>query len=172
MTATTFDSTIVTGLLASALDHCAKKVGLPNRQAAVAAIQRGECATCECVRQGLAMAVAEYLGSVDSSIRAVYVYDPERAATVDEPITPLGINLVVWASRKSAALSSMVDVIGKALAEEHRRLACPKGNALCCALDVQLVDDDQVQSHSGYGALIHSLYVRPQEIWRRQALTA
>ncbi len=170
MSATTFDSAVVAGLLGSALDYCAEKAGLPGREAALAAVQSGECATCECVRHGLAMAVAEYLGSVDSTIRAIYVYDPERAAAVDEPVVTLGINLIVWTSRKSAALASLVDLVRKALAEEHARLACPKANALCCALDVQIADDDQVQNRAGYGALIHSLYVRPQEIWRRQLL--
>lgn len=167
MSASTFDSAVMTGLLENALDYCAKKVGLADREAALAAMQRGECAICECMRYGLAMAVAEYLGTVDGTVKAIYSYDPERAATVDEPITPLGVNLLAWVSRKSAALSSVVGLVGKALAEEHVRLACPKASALCCALDVQVVDDDQVRSRSGYGALVDSLYVRPQEIWRR-----
>ncbi len=167
MSATTFDSAVMTGLLDDAFDYCAKKAGLPDQETVIAAVQRGDCAVCECLRAGLANTIAIYLGSVDTSIKAVYSYDPERAAGVDEPITPLGINLIAWVSRRSAALSSVVSLVGSALAEAHRDLACPRATALCCALDVQIIDDEQVQSRTGYGALISSLYVRPQQIWQR-----
>jgi hypothetical protein len=54
-----------------------------------------------------------------------------------------------------------------ALAEEYRHLGCAKANALCSELDVRVVDEDEVEKRTGYGALINSLYVRPIEVWHR-----
>lgn len=167
MSTITFSSAVMAGLLGSAFDYCVQMMGLPGREAALAALQRGDCAVCESLRSGMAAAVAEYLGSVDDTVKAVYSYNPERATSTDEPVSALGINLIAWVTRKSAALSSVADVIRTELAEAYTRLGCPKANALCYALDVQVVDDDEVRDRTGYGALIHSLYVRPQRIWQR-----
>jgi hypothetical protein len=112
------------------------------------------------------------LGSVDDTVKAIYTYEPEYATSTDEAIPDRpnlspGINLIAWVSRKSAALSSVVASVSLALAEEHKRLACPKANALCHELDVKVADDGEVERRTGYGALILSLSVPPIEIWHR-----
>ncbi len=172
MTAITFDSAIVQRMLEDAIESCAKKTGLKDRTQVLEKMRRGDCATCEYLRYGLAKGVAGYLGSVDDTIRAIYIYEPEHATSLDEPIPDRpnlspGISLIAWVSRKSAALSSVVASVSSALTQECRQLACPKANALCYLLDVKATDDDEVQKRAGYGALIHSLYVRPTEIWHR-----
>lgn len=172
MPAIKFDSTIVTGMMEDAIEFCAKKTRFKDRERVLGALRCGDCSVCEYLRYGLAKGVAEYLGSVDDTVKAVYIYEPEYATSVDGPIpgrpnlSP-GISLIAWVSRKSAALSSVVASVRSALAEEYRQLACPKANALCYELDVTVADDDEVQRRTGYGALISSLYVRPMEIWRR-----
>jgi len=172
MSALKFDNSIVTNMVEEALKFCAAKAGLKGKKQAVEALHRGDCSICEYLRYALAKGVAEYLGSVDDTIQAIYTYEPEYATGVDEPIpgrpnlSP-GFNLIARVSRKSAALSSVVASVSSALVEEYRRLGCPKANALCSELDVKVVDDDEVQKRTGYGALISSLYVRPIEIWRR-----
>ncbi len=172
MPAIKFDSTIVTGMMEDAIEFCAEKTRFNDNEQVLGALRCGDCSVCEYLRYGLAKGVAEYLGSLDETVKAIYTYEPEYATSVDEPIpdrpslTP-GINLVAWVSRKSAALSSVVTSVSSALAEEHKRLTCPKANALCYMLDVKVADDDEVQERTGYGALIGSLYVRPLEIWRR-----
>jgi hypothetical protein len=159
-------------MMEDAIEFCAKKTGLNGREQAVEALRCGDCSVCEYLRYGLAEGVADYLGSVDDTVKAIYTYEPEYAASVDEPLpgrpnlSP-GISMIAWVSRKSAALSSVVTSLGSALAEEFGRFGCPKANALCSMLDVKLVDDKEVQERTGYGALVGSLYVRPLEVWRR-----
>ncbi len=167
MPATRVDSVDTAAMMANALSFCAQKTGLAGREEARATLRAGNCSACEYLRYGLARGIAEYLGGVDDTVKAVYTYDPERAAGVDGAIASTGINLIAWVSRKSAALSSLVSLVSAGLAEERGRLGCPRADALCCALDVQVVDDSQVQSRTGYGALLRSLYVRPTEVWRR-----
>ena len=172
MTTIEFDNTIVTTMMEEALEFCAEKAGLKDKEQAREVLRKGDCYVCEYLRYALAKGVAEYLGSVDDTLKAIFTYEPEYATSVDEsipgrPNLSPGFNLIARVSRKSAALSSVVASVSSALAEECKRLGCPKANALCHELDVKLADDDEVQKRTGYGALINSLYVRPIEIWRR-----
>jgi len=172
MSAFRFDNAIVTKMMDEALGFCAEKAGLNGKEQAREALQNGDCCVCEYLRYALAQGVAEYLGSVDDTIKAIYTYEPEYATSLDEPIPDRpnfssGLNLIAQVSRKSAALSSVVASISSALAEEYGRLGCPKANPLCSGLDVQVVNEDEVRRRIGYGALIDSLYVRPMEIWHR-----
>jgi len=75
--------------------------------------------------------------------------------------------MIVWASRKSAALSSVVNMLSSAIAEEVKRLECPKSNALCHTVDTDIVDDGEVLGRTLYDALVRSLYVQPVEIWNK-----
>lgn len=172
MSVSTFDTTIVTGMMEDAIKFCAEKTRFKDEEQVLGALRCGDCSVCEYLRYGLAEGVAEYLGSVDDTVKVIYTYEPEYATSMDEslpdrPNLSPGISMIAWVSRKSAALSSVVTSLGSTLAEELRRLACPKANALCYMLDVKLVDDKEVQERTGYGALIGSLYVRPLEIWPR-----
>ena len=135
-------------------------------------IQGGDCSVCEVVRYRFAEGLAAYLGAVDASVKAVYIYEPEYATSYDDVALDgqsrsHGINLIVWAARKSAALQSLASYAADELHSQVVKLSCPKANSLCWALDLQIVDDEQVLKRTGYGALIESLYVRPMELWRR-----
>ncbi len=172
MSALRFDNATVKNMMQEAIDFCTEKTGLKGKEQALEALRNGDCCACQYLRYALAQGVAEYLGSVDDTIKAIYTYEPEYATSMDEPLpgwpnsTP-GINLLAWVSRKSAALSSVMASVSSALTEEFKRLDCHKANALCYDLDVKVTDDDEVQRRTGYGALINSLYVRPMEIWHR-----
>jgi hypothetical protein len=172
MPAMRFDNTIVTDMMEDALEFCAEKACLEGKERARDALRHGDCSVCEYLRYALAQRVAEYLGSVDDTIKAIYTYEPEYATSGDEavpgrPNLSPGFNLIARVSRKSAALSSVVASVNFALTEEYKRLGCPKASAPCSELDVKAVDDDEVQKRTGYGALISSLYVRPIEVWHR-----
>jgi len=162
----------VNRIVDEALEFCAEKAGLKGSQAVRDVLRTGDCCVCEYLRYALAQGVAGYLGSVDDTIQAIYTYEPEQATRVDEalptrPNLSPGLNLIARVSRKSAALSSVVASMRSALAEEHKRLGCPKANALCSEIDFRAVDEDEIQKRTGYGALLSSLYVRPIEIWHR-----
>lgn len=172
MSTLVFDQTIVANMVDDALALCAQRAGLKDKKQAKEALSRGDCRVCEQMRNGLTRKVAEYLGSVDNTIQAIYSYESEYATQMDEALPPRpnlspGLSLIARVSRKSAALSSLVASMRSALAEEHKRFGCPKGDATCCELDVVVVDEDEVQKRTGYGALVSSLYVRPIEVWRR-----
>jgi hypothetical protein len=109
---------------------------------------------------------------MDPSVRAVYLYEPDYATAEEgelgeRPGLSPGMSMLVWAERKSAALTAVLDSLAAAVREEAGKWACPKANALCWMLDAQVVDDNQVEARSGYGALVNSVYVRPLEVWHR-----
>ena len=167
-----FENAIVADMVEEALEFCAEKVGLKDKEQARRVLLTGDCCACEYLRYALAQKMAEYMASVDDTITAVYIFEPEQATGGDaaipsHPRLSPGFNLIVRVSRKSAALSSVVASLRAALAAEFARLGCPKANALCSALEVGVVDEDEVEKRTGYGALINSLYVRPIEVWHR-----
>lgn len=165
--AITFDKAIVTGMMEDAVEFCAAKAGLKDKGRVLEAVRRADCAVCEYLRHGLARKVAEYLGSVDETVRSVYTYEPEYAVGGDEPMSSSGVNLIAQVTRKSAAFSSVVAALNAALAAECKKLACPRANGTCYALDVKVADDDEACRRVGYGFLIHSFHVRPLVIWQR-----
>lgn len=171
MLTSTFD-VVAKAILQDALAFADSKSGLQDSGKSRLAIRDGDCAVCEYLRHGVAQAVAKYLGETDEAIKAVYAYQPEYATMSDalvdgQPRRSPGINLIAWVNRKTAALSSLLAMLGAAISEEFQLLGCPKGNALCGLLDVQLVDDADIVGRSGYGALVDSLYVRPMQVWHR-----
>jgi hypothetical protein len=162
----------VTAMLQQAVQAAVEKVHRQNAAEVWNALRAADCEVCERVRYELAKVMADYLGAVDETVKAVYLYEPEYATDgnetgVDIEQSSPGINVIVWVTRKSAALTSVIDMLSAGLAQELRGLACPKSNALCFSLDAQIVDDDQVLRRSGYAALIDSLYVRPIDLWHR-----
>jgi hypothetical protein len=154
-------------LMDNALESCARMLGMGSGVDVAQAARAGHSVALERLVYGLAREAARYLGAADATIKAVYVYDPEYSSGPEDAMSSSSLGLIVWASRRSAALISLVNDLVATLAEERRRVLGASANALCCALDVQVVDDAQVQRRTGYGALIHSLNVRPLEVWRR-----
>ena len=172
MSMVTFDTITARGLMDNAIHFCASKTGLGGRDEVIEALHRGDCSICDYLRHGLAKEIAGYLGSMDDTVKAIYTFNPEYSTDVetagaDQPSLSPAISLIAWVSRKTAASSSVVTSLSLALARECEQLGCPKANALCHQLDVQVVDDDDVNGRIGYGALVSSLTVRPTEIWRR-----
>jgi hypothetical protein len=167
-----FEKSVVSRMFDEAIEFCAEKSGFNGPEKARKAIGNGDCCVCEYLHYALALQVAEYLGSVDESITAIYSYEPEYATGSDSmgpghPRTQPAMNLIARVNRKSAALSSVVASLSAAMDEELRRLGCPHANALCREMAVNLADEQEVKKRMGYGALIDSLYVRPIEVWHR-----
>lgn len=166
------EATKVTEMMENAVMFSVGKSGLADRDQVVRARARGDCPICEYLRFGLANEVADYLGSIDETIKSVFVYEPESATTVNgnihkRPGLVPGINMIIRVSRKTAALESLLDSVVSAVEEEFEKLNCPDANALCNMLDVVVVDDQEISKRVGYGALVGSLFTPPIEIWRR-----
>ena len=167
-----FDVQGIDFIMDGAVEFCAKKTRFDGKERVLGAVRGGDCSVCEYLHYGLAQQMAEYLGSVDDTVKAVYIYEAENASCFDDAVpnrpglSPV-ISMIVWVNRKNAALSSIIDMLRSAVETELRVLACPKSNALCYTSDVQVVDDAEVEMRTGYGAMINSLYVAPIKIWSR-----
>ncbi len=166
------DATAIGTMVENALGFCSQKTGLRGEEA-LGAIRKGDCTVCGYLRYGVSKEVGEYLGDIDTSVQAVYVYEPEYSTGVTDPDRaepPLdrGINLIVSVDRRSAALTSLVASLEDGFKEARGRLVCPKANGSCHLLDVKVADEEEVASGRGYGALISSIYVRPLRIWVRE----
>jgi hypothetical protein len=162
-----FDNSIVANMIEEALAFCAAKTRTGTKENALDCVLQGDCSACEYVRYGLAKGIAQYLGSIDDTVKALYIYEPEYATNDDTVGLSLGIHLLAWVERKSAALNSMVAGLDAALMEERKRLLCPEATAECFSLDVKVADDDEVRRRRGYGALVNSIFVRPTKVWER-----
>jgi len=162
-----FGNRIITNMIEDALVFCAAKMSTGTKEKALDRVLQGDCSACGYVRYGLAKDIAQYLGSIDDTVKAVYLYEPEYATNDDTVGLSFGINLLAWVERKSAALNSMVAGLDAALIEERKPLLCPEATAECFSLDVKVADDDEVRRRRGYGALVNSIFVRPIKVWER-----
>ena len=161
-------------LFSEAMAFCACKIGAANGAV-------GDCtAVVDLLRQcdrtahayciyGMAKSVATSLGAMDENIKSVYVYDydatPEDLCfDMSDPSAPM-VHLIIWTERKTAALSALIAALDRALACVYADvLDRPQIKSL---LDVQMIDNEDVDSCKGYGALLSSLHHRPMQIWAR-----
>lgn len=161
-----------TGTVEAALDEaaafCAQKMQLAGRDAVVECLRQGDGCACGYFSYALAEQVAECIGELDGSVRAVYVADydatPQDVCFDDTQHVPL-VHLIIWAERRSAALKALVSVLDRALVEGYGEMV--DASDLKHLLDAQIVDDGDVKGRVGYGALLSSIYNRPVRVWQR-----
>jgi hypothetical protein len=159
--------TAASGAIDYALDFCAAKMKLANSDEALALLRRSSRDVRGYFEYGLAKHLAEYVGALDGEVQAVYLYDDE--ATPEDVIfgeaAPTLVHLVVWAQRKTGALSSLVVALDRAATQRYAELMeAPEQAHL---LDVQVVDSTEVNSRSGFGAMLTWLHHRPLIVWKR-----
>lgn len=168
------DQKLTDDMVEQAIKACAEEYYAGDVRQLNQSLQKGECEHCQCVRDHLAVLISEYLGQVDKTVKAVYQYVPTDAAQITQgeiasPISgPLGINLVAWVERKSAAFVALVDMLEAVLDASQRKIGCLKAQERCFTLDVKMVDDEEVKSRRGFGLLVHSAYLHSKPVWLRQ----
>jgi hypothetical protein len=172
MATVTINGTAIQEMVGDALAFSAKKGALQDREDAQRAILGGDCTVCGYFRYGLSKEMGAYLGAIDSSVQAVYSYEPEYAAGalhIDSaaPGVDRGINLIVSVDRKNHALDSIVASLEDAMKEAAQSLRCLNANGSCYAVDIRIVDGEELASRRGYGALVSSLYATPVRLWSR-----
>lgn len=155
-------------VLAKALEFAADKTGAINIDALAKQLQQGDVLAGQYANYGLARQIAEALGTMDETVRAVYAFQdgatPEDAVFGEQPLD-MTVHLIVWVGRKTKALASLVQGLDRALVERYAELVCMPG--LAHLLDVQLVDDTEVENRLGYAALLTSLHNKPILVWQR-----
>ncbi len=153
--------------MAQAAEFCVAKLSLKTPQAALALLQHGDRSALGYFYYSLAKQAAEWLGTWDEDILAVYLYDLDAAeeGLFTHATQPPLINLIIRAKRKTGALHSMAEALNRALAHSYGKLiGSPHIEHL---LDAQIVEDDQVKNRIGYGALLSSTHYKPIQIWER-----
>jgi hypothetical protein len=168
MTNTT--TTATQNALESAILFCADMTNLDGKEAVLAARRHGDCAACDYLRYGLAKGLAEYIGLMDSHVKAIYVFDdvePVVRWDKDLPNLSPGIRMLIWVERKSPALETLIESLKGSVEELSRSLGCSKSTAMCHQIDTLIVNDKDVQRRIGYGSLTDSLHMSPIEIWHR-----
>lgn len=156
--------------LDNTLDFCAQKMHLPGPHAVAAHLRQGDRRAVGYCQYGLARQVAEYLAALDREISAVYMYDydatPEDVCFAEGMPTPL-VYLIARVNRKTSGLNALVAGLDRALTQGYAELIGQPN--LAHVLDVQVVDEAEVQSRAGYGALLSSLHMQPMQVWKRDA---
>ncbi len=153
--------------LGGAVEFAAGKTNL-DTQGVIDHLRWGNNVTFGYFQYGLGKQAAQRLGDLDKGIKAIYVWD-ENAESEDASFTqvtqPTPVHLVIWAEPKTSALDSVTAALDRALVESYTKLIgqCELEHLL----DAQMIDDDDVKNHTGYGALLSSLHHRPIKVWER-----
>jgi len=160
-------------MLKNAIATCAGQFTANDQRRALLAIQRGEREICECLRLSLIDQLAKVLGEIDRTVKSVYTYEsivPPQSGGSELPSRiniETSINLVVWVERKSAALSALAESLQNDLQESQKQTGCLIENQYYFTINVNMVDDQDVQNHRGFGAIADSEYLRSKRVWRR-----
>jgi hypothetical protein len=157
-------------VLTQALESCAQKMGLESSQAMVDCLRQGDIIAYRNFHDSLAGQLAQQLAALDEEVKAAYI-DEYDASPEDlwfgEAARTTVIYLIVWAKRKTGALTSLVAALDRALVKAYADLSgTPQ---LSHIWEAQVIDDADVKNRVGYGALLSSIHFPPTEVWRRQA---
>jgi hypothetical protein len=160
-------------MVAKAVSFCADKKFTGETKIAYEALHNGRCDACDFLSYSLVRQIAELLGRMDKTVRAVYMFGPDNA-----PVSlsagkgwtrkrASGINLVAWVDRKTPALWALGETLENAIAVSRRNLGCVNASNACYNLNIHLVDDREANEGSGYGTIVRSMYVRSIQVWNR-----
>jgi hypothetical protein len=119
-------------------------------------------------RTGLARYLGEYLGSVDSNVKQVYLcreeLAPEDLAGTRTVSATSHFMLIIWVIRKTAALQSLVVELDYAVTREYKNLTSST-RGVDSVLEVHFVDDEEVENRRGFAALINSIHKPATRVW-------
>lgn len=156
-------------ILSRAMAACAEKVECTGPEGVADRLRQNDGIACRYCLYEIAKEVAAALGSLDEHVKAVYTFDldatPEDLCFAEpDGAMPL-IHLLVWTSRKTAAFSALVAALDRALAQAYAGLLDrPPAASL---LDAHSIDDNDVETRSGYGVLVSSVHHLPIQVWER-----
>lgn len=173
------DQALIDKMVEEALAECADLHFAGETRRLRQSITQGHCEYCQQLNSCLARRVGEYLGRVDRTVRAIFKYEPVVASEEEgfQPLPPnipeenfVGVNLLVWVERKSAALSALLETLEAALSTSQLLVHCADATPSCFALDVKLVSDLDVQESRGLGLLVKYRYLRSHSIWAQPSV--
>ena len=159
-------ATAAAATIEAAFEYTARKMHIENVETVPSMLRAGRADARGYFDYALARELAEHIGALDDEVQGVYLYDPE--ATTDDivfaefPVTL--VHIVIWARRKTTALTSLIEGLDRAVTAEFANRV---GNKQTSLLDVQVVDDAEVSSRMGFGAMLAWVHNRPLMVWKR-----
>jgi hypothetical protein len=152
-----------------ALEFCTRKMALESPDAVVERLCDNDRVARQYCLYSVAKETSIALGDLDPEIRAIYTLDydatPYDLCFHQASIDSSPVHLIVWTGRKTAALDAMIASLDHALTQICNDLI--DTHSIASLLDVQVIDDDQVESQVGYGALLSSIHHQPIQVWSR-----
>jgi hypothetical protein len=173
MSANLMNQALADEMVEKAVLFCADKKFTGDQEVAYEALHNGRCDACDFLSFSLVRQIAEYLGRVDKTVRAVYMFRPDNAplslsaGKTRARKRASGMNLVAWVDRKTPALRALGATLENVIAVSRRNLGCVNASNACYNLNIHLVDDREANEGSGYGTLVQSMYVRSIQVWTR-----
>ncbi len=150
----------------AAFEYIARKMHIDDIETVPSMLRAGRADARGYFEYALARTLAEHIGALDDEVQGVYLYDPE--ATTEDivfaefPVTL--VHLVIWARRRTGALNSLLSGLDRAVTAEFANRLGTRQTSL---LDFQVVDDAEVNSRTGFGAMLAWLHNRPLLVWKR-----
>jgi hypothetical protein len=138
------DHVFADNMVEQAIVGCAEEHFAGDARRVRKALLRGECEYCRCVSNNLVRQIGEYLSQVDSTVKAVYQYQPAEDPKVPKIEKSIGIHFLLWVDHKSPALSALAKTLESVLADSQHKLGCPNASPKCYTLDMELVNDRDV----------------------------
>lgn len=121
----------------------------------------------------LAGQIGEYIGQLDKTVKAVFSLAPYEAArpVIEDDAEPTKkpprINLIVWAERKSEALSALIETLETALVLSLQKSGLDRNTGEDLILDVNLIDDLDVTHRRGFGLVVQNPILQSRPVWQR-----
>lgn len=123
-------------------------------------------------KNALANEVIEVLTAFDTSIEAVYLYDPigSRSASRNyyPEVTSVTVQLIAVATTASSALKNFAAALGKALIIILLELPWPTLSGRSSFVDIVIVAKGDVMNGGGYALLLSSNSEYVQKLWERE----
>ena len=165
------DQSLTNKMFDQAIAECAEKLFAGDTKRMRQSLLQSHCENCHCVAECLARLIGEYLGRVDKTVKAVYNYQPleQNLSTTSKAPEPfVGINLVVWVERKSAALNALLQTLEESLKISRNQIGCAVATPACFAIDVVFVSDQEVQEGKGPALLTRVKGIHSIPVWNRE----
>jgi len=168
--------TVTDKMVEQAIRECAEEHFAGNIRRVRQTLLQGQCGYCRCIIDHLVRQIGEYLGQVDTTVKAVYRYGvisltPEvQNEGVNRSKDNGGINMIGWVNRKSAALASLIEMLESSLRESLSQLGCVVTSPACYNLDLTMVDDNDVDERRGLGLFVNNPTLNSTLVWQRMPL--
>jgi hypothetical protein len=163
---------MVDQMVQEALAVCAEMHFSGDLQQAIESLRSGQCDVILDFSSSIGGQIAKYLGQIDKTVKAVYEYhiDPGAMRAQEGDLASawvVGINLVAWVERKSAALEALVATLELVLSQSLQGLGLIDRDTVHIPLDVKMIDDGNIRERRGYGVIASSEIIRSSRVWPR-----